>query len=89
MIGKKHDELGELIAAIIVLRDEIEDGNIQREMDQHLSDKLAKYKTPRKYYLVDSLPRNHLGKVKYLLMFYHVLMKLPLHRSIRKPFSKI
>jgi acyl-coenzyme A synthetase/AMP-(fatty) acid ligase len=40
---------------------------IHKEMDRHLVDKLAKYKTPRKYFIVTSLPRNHLGKVSEIV----------------------
>jgi acyl-CoA synthetase (AMP-forming)/AMP-acid ligase II len=35
-----------------------------------LHDKLAQYKQPREYVLVDAIPRNHLGKVRPLISFW-------------------
>lgn len=62
----KHEALGEMVVGIVVLRPEYQQDevNIQQAMDDHLQDRLAKYKTPRKYYVVKALPRNHLGKVE-------------------------
>lgn len=35
----------------------------------YLQDKLAAYKQPREYVVVDAIPRNHLGKVSLLFRF--------------------
>ena len=74
MVGVPNVELGEVIIAIVALRPVAEEGaqsmetiitaeDLHKSMEKHLSDKLARYKTPRKYFLVESIPRNHLGKV--------------------------
>ncbi len=37
---------------------------VLRALRAFLHDKLAQYKQPREYVLVDAIPRNHLGKVR-------------------------
>jgi acyl-CoA synthetase (AMP-forming)/AMP-acid ligase II/enoyl-CoA hydratase/carnithine racemase len=59
--GVPHEVLGEDVAAWVVLRPgstEDVDG-----LRAHLAARLADYKVPRRLVLVDSLPRNHGGKV--------------------------
>ncbi len=74
VVGVPNVELGEIIIAIVALRPAAVEGarlletintaeELHKSMEKHLSDKLARYKTPRKYFLVESIPRNHLGKV--------------------------
>jgi len=41
----------------------IETHNVQDVLNLYLKDKLARYKQPRKYLIVDEIPRNHMGKV--------------------------
>lgn len=66
VIGIPNPEWGETVAAIIVPAQEKElNSNI---LDEFLSDKLAKFKTPRMYKFVDELPHTASGKVmKYIL----------------------
>jgi malonyl-CoA/methylmalonyl-CoA synthetase len=60
VIGIPNDEWGELIVSALV----VEDKNINLdELNKWLREKMAAYKTPRKYLLVDELPRNAMGKV--------------------------
>ena len=62
VIGVPDADLGERVIAIVVA----ESG---RSLEEHtllecLSDRLARYKQPRRIYIVDALPRNSMGKVQ-------------------------
>jgi len=60
VVGIEDEEWGELIVAAIV----VEDASIdQKELNKWLREKMAAYKTPRKYLIVEELPRNAMGKV--------------------------
>ena len=60
VVGIVDDEWGELIVAALVIKD----ANINlEELNKWLREKMASYKTPRKYLLVNELPRNAMGKV--------------------------
>lgn len=60
VVGIPNDEWGELIVSAIVVKDE----NINTdELNKWLREKMAAYKTPRKYLIVNELPRNAMGKV--------------------------
>lgn len=77
MVGVPDDTLGEKVLAVIALRTSApppanstslealrEDSAALREvLKGYLADKLAVYKQPRSYVVVDAIPRNHLGKV--------------------------
>ena len=60
VVGIADDEWGELIVAALVVKDE--NINLQ-QLNVWLREKMASYKTPRKYVLVNELPRNVMGKV--------------------------
>ena len=69
--------VGEIIVAVLSLRNPLKDGvDIKAEMDIYLSDKLAKCKKPRKYFIVDNIPRNHLGKVNKKTIVKDLQLKL-------------
>jgi acyl-CoA synthetase (AMP-forming)/AMP-acid ligase II len=61
VVGVPHDVLGEDIAAFVVptggRRLDLD------ELDRHCRDRLADYKCPRHYTVLDALPRNPTGKV--------------------------
>lgn len=62
VIGVRHDDLGEAVVAIVVLQN---DRNLNEDrVLQYLSDKLARFKQPRRVYFVEALPRNSMGKVQ-------------------------
>lgn len=63
MVGVPDVQLGEIIVCVVSYRSPPED--VKKEMDEYLADKLAKYKIPKKYFVVASIPRNHLGKVSF------------------------
>ena len=60
VVGIDDDEWGELIVAALVVSDDSID---LKELNKWLREKMAGYKTPRKYLLVKELPRNAMGKV--------------------------
>ena len=60
VVGIDDEEWGELIVAAIVVSDSALD---LKELNKWLREKMAAYKTPRKYLIVDELPRNAMGKV--------------------------
>ena len=57
VIGVPHADLGEGVVAIIV-------GDAERETLERAAQSLARFKRPRRYYFIDSLPRNAMGKVQ-------------------------
>jgi acyl-CoA synthetase (AMP-forming)/AMP-acid ligase II len=61
VIGVPHEVLGEDLAAVVVLRPGSDvDGD---ELRRHCLETLAAYKVPRRWEVVDELPRNPAGKV--------------------------
>ena len=60
VVGIPDDEWGELIVAAIVSENKTLD---TQELNTWLRERIAGYKTPRKYLIVDELPRNAMGKV--------------------------
>ncbi|WP_096202554.1 class I adenylate-forming enzyme family protein [Bacillus sp. FJAT-45350] len=61
VIGVPHNEWGESIKAVIVLKEEVP--NVEEECKRFLSNELAKYKIPHLYEVVKELPRNPTGKI--------------------------
>lgn len=60
VVGIPDEEWGEVIAAGLILKEgEVEIPGLR----EWLKDKLPKYKIPRKYLVLDDLPRNAMGKV--------------------------
>ncbi len=61
IIGLADDEWGEIVTAVVVLKD---DHNAeQEELIEFCAEKLASYKKPKKVIFIDSLPKNPSGKV--------------------------
>ena len=61
VVGIQDDEWGELIVAAIVLQPTSPFNELK--ITTYLNTKLASYKKPRKYIVVNELPRNAMGKV--------------------------
>lgn len=53
--------LGEIVALAVVPRDNA-DANL-RELKMRCADRLADYQLPRRYFVLDALPRNAMGKI--------------------------
>lgn len=62
VVGIPNEEWGEIIGAGLVLSRSKSEIDIPA-LKEWLSDKLPNYRMPRKYLIVDDLPRNTLGKV--------------------------
>lgn len=62
VIGVSHPEWGETVKAFLVLEEPI--GDIEGECNRFLSGKLASYKIPKLYEVIDELPRNATGKIQ-------------------------
>lgn len=60
VVGIPNDEWGELIVSAIVVKNKAIN---TEELNKWLRERMAAYKTPKKYLLVDELPRNAMGKV--------------------------
>jgi len=60
VVGLDDNEWGELIVAALVVKDKAIN---LKDLNTWLRTNIAAYKTPRKYLLIDELPRNAMGKV--------------------------
>ncbi len=63
VVGINDDEWGELIVAAIMVIPEKQITFNEKELSDWIVQKIASYKKPRKYLVVDELPRNAMGKV--------------------------
>jgi long-chain acyl-CoA synthetase len=61
VVGKPHAEWGEEVVAFVVLNKESRVN--PEELDSLCLDNIARFKRPRQYRFVDSLPKNNYGKV--------------------------
>jgi malonyl-CoA/methylmalonyl-CoA synthetase len=59
VVGRPSDEWGETVTAVVVADRPVD----AAELRAHAAAGLAGYKVPRRYELVDALPRNALGKI--------------------------
>jgi malonyl-CoA/methylmalonyl-CoA synthetase len=60
VVGIPDEEWGELVVASIVVRNKALD---LKQLNEWMRGMMPAYKTPRKYLIVDELPRNAMGKV--------------------------
>ena len=60
VIGAPHPDFGEGVVALLVASGEIDLEQIQASV----ADQLAKFKQPKRYFIIDELPRNAMGKVQ-------------------------
>jgi malonyl-CoA/methylmalonyl-CoA synthetase len=59
VLGIPDEEWGELVCGVLVLKNEID----LAALNAWIRERLPAYKTPRKYQIVNELPRNAMGKV--------------------------
>ena len=62
VIGLPHRDFGEGVAAVVVAKAGA--GLTEAAVQAHLSDRLARFKQPKRVFFVDDLPRNTMGKVQ-------------------------
>ncbi len=60
VVGVPHADFGEAVVAVVVAEEELQ----QTRLDEHLRDRLARYKQPKRVLRVAQLPRNAMGKVR-------------------------
>jgi fatty-acyl-CoA synthase len=63
VIGRPHEKWGEVPVAIVALGASAQTDLTLAELDEFLTDRLARYKHPKALEVVDALPRNPAGKV--------------------------
>jgi len=61
VIAVPHPDFGEAVVSIVVRK---QDSVNEKDIKDHLSDKIAKFKQPKKIIFADNLPRNTMGKVQ-------------------------
>ena len=59
VVGRAHPEWGEEVVAFIVAKGSID----KTELDRLCLDNIARFKRPKDYRFVESLPKNNYGKV--------------------------
>jgi fatty-acyl-CoA synthase len=59
VVGVPDERWGEACAAFVVVRRELEES----ELEAYCAERLARFKVPKSFQVVDELPRNSLGKV--------------------------
>jgi malonyl-CoA/methylmalonyl-CoA synthetase len=62
VIGVSHPDFGEAVTAIVV-----PDGSVtidEGSLEASLGGQLARFKQPKRFFLIDALPRNSMGKVQ-------------------------
>jgi malonyl-CoA/methylmalonyl-CoA synthetase len=63
VVGRPHPDFGEAVIAFVVPTAENEN-LIPTDVSNFIKEKLANFKVPKQVYIVDSLPRNTMGKVQ-------------------------
>jgi fatty-acyl-CoA synthase len=63
VIGRPHEKWGEVPVAVIALAATAPSALLVAELDDFLTERLARYKHPKAVEIVDALPRNPAGKV--------------------------
>jgi long-chain acyl-CoA synthetase len=67
VVGRRHPEWGEEVIACVVSRHPLTDpatrAALERALDRHCLDWIARFKRPRVYVFLDELPKNNAGKV--------------------------
>jgi malonyl-CoA/methylmalonyl-CoA synthetase len=62
VFGVSDKDFGERVIAAIVM---VDNGNFnQSQTESFVNDKLARYKQPKEYVVLEALPRNTMGKVQ-------------------------
>ena len=70
MVGQPNEVYGEVVTAIVVPRNQGSGQSMGSRSDELIADvqhflnaRMAMYKQPRQYHVVDTIPRNLMGKV--------------------------
>jgi acyl-CoA synthetase (AMP-forming)/AMP-acid ligase II len=67
VVGRPHADWGEEVVAFVVARDpmagDVARTTLERALDAHCLDRIARFKRPKAYVFVTELPKNNAGKV--------------------------
>ena len=63
VVGRPDPEWGESVVAFVVVVDDAAEVPTTTDLDQTCLERIARYKRPKEYRFVDSLPTNNYGKV--------------------------
>lgn len=63
VVGMPHAEMGQEVVAVVVPRSFEQAANLETELAKHLDERLAQFKRPRRWVLVEGLPRLPSGKI--------------------------
>ncbi len=66
VVGVPHPDFGEGVVAVVVPEPDAQID--ETSVIEHLSERLARYKQPKRVFFVDALPRNAMGKVQKNLL---------------------
>ena len=72
VVGVPHPDLGEEVAAVVVLRQGTR--TTTEELRQFVKERVAPYKYPRRIRLVKELPKSHTGKVLRKILRTEILL---------------
>jgi len=65
VLGTNDPKWGEVVLCVVVPRDGVDtDGDVVARLEVHCASWLVDYKRPRRYRVVEALPRNAMGKVQ-------------------------
>ncbi|TRM79892.1 AMP-dependent synthetase, partial [Sulfolobus sp. D5] len=64
VIGKPDPVRGHIIKAFIVLKENVDEKNIDKDIQEFVKRRLASYAYPREIEFVKELPRTETGKIK-------------------------
>ncbi|WP_425300594.1 AMP-binding enzyme, partial [Nocardia farcinica] len=64
VVGPADDDLGQRVVAFVVARAGHDQDDLPTALIGHVADQLSVHKRPREVRVVDSLPRNAMGKVQ-------------------------
>jgi fatty-acyl-CoA synthase/long-chain acyl-CoA synthetase len=77
VVGLPDDRLGEIVAAIVRLRDEVS-ADLGGRLREHARQHLAPYKVPARWFVADELPVTPTGKVRKFAVVEQILLdRLP------------
>lgn len=63
VVGYPNEKWGETVVAAVVLNEERLDAEIEEDLDEYASARLAVYKKPKEYMEFSEFPRNSVGKI--------------------------
>ena len=67
VFGVPHPDFGEGVVAVVVPaqhRQQLNNLPTEADLKKDIADKLAKFKQPKRLFVIDALPRNTMGKVQ-------------------------